>query len=181
MKAYVTSIGEITRDLCVWSLVRNGFEVVLIEDSSSLADKLKAIYDIADDDFIRVDADVVPNRWLTPSKVMQIPEEAWWMQYSCYGWFTQNKIYGGVQFIKKEALPALRNNVVRLRNTIRPETELSRISEFYNPRRFVSSEDIMGIHGFAAKDIDRIKQVKRERKQYDNYDWELGERLLGLL
>lgn len=61
MKAYVTSIGEPTTDLCVWSLERNGFETVLIQDQTTLAEKLKRIYSEADEDFVRIDADVIVN------------------------------------------------------------------------------------------------------------------------
>lgn len=183
MKAFITSIGETTKDLCIWSLERNGFEVVLIEDGSLLVDKLKTIYEMADDDFIRVDADVVPNNKCTPENIrnaMNFQKDAWWLQFRCFGWFAQDLIYGGIQFIKKEALPDLRSNVDKYKTYHRPETQLSRIASFYEPRRFESSEQVMGLHGFAASDIERVKQVKLSRGQ-DGYDFELSEKLMELV
>jgi hypothetical protein len=181
MKAYVTSIGEITTDLCVWSLERNGFEVVLIKDpNTTLAQKLKQIYEMADDDFVRVDADVVPNRNLKPENLITHFEFEWWRQYKCYGWFSQDVIFGGIQFIKKEALPALRSNIDKFMNESRPETCVSRIKEFYDPRRFSSSDIVMGLHGFAAQDVERVMATKEERGQYANYDWELADKLMEI-
>lgn len=179
MKAYVTSIGESTTELCIWSLKRNGFDVVLIKDKTSLAEKLKRIYNQEKDEFIRVDADVVPNRRLTPEAVRKALDDpdAWWIQFRSYGWFTQGIIYGGMQYIRKEALPHLRNNVDSVLHAERPETQLSRIPEFYNPRRFMSSNLVMGLHGYAQNDIERIKQTKLNRNQYANYDWDLVEEL----
>jgi hypothetical protein len=181
MKAYVTSIGESTRDLCVWSLERNGFEVVLIENGSLLVDKLKVIYELADDDFVRIDADVVPNKNLIPESLIASAEQhQWWIQYETYDWNKQDLSWGGAQFIKKEALPFLRTKVDDFHNYDRPETMLSRIPEFHNPRRFESCPMVVGIHSFAAADIDRVKAVK-ERRNGVGYDWELANKLLGLL
>lgn len=178
MKAVVTSIGEITRDLCVWSLERNGFEVVMFDDPSTLADKLRRIYTQLDEDFIRVDADVVVNRALTPTLLNQLTYHAWWIQFQTFSWFTMDRIWGGVQFIKQPALPALRANIENHMRDIRPETSMTRLEEFYNPRRFESHPIITGIHGFAATDVERIKDLKRARNQYETYDWELAQRML---
>lgn len=180
MKAVVTSIGEVTRDLCIWSLERNGFEVAIYDNGSTLARKLSQIYADLDEDFIRVDADVVPNRVLTPAFLTSLTYHAWWIQFQTFGWFTQGTIWGGVQYIKKPALPALRANIDQHLNEIRPETAMTRLPEFYDPRRFESHPVITGIHGFAARDVERVKQLKQARNQYDHYDWELAEKLLEL-
>jgi hypothetical protein len=128
MKAFVTSIGEPTTDLCVWSLERNGFEVVLLNNGSLLADKLKSIYEQATDDFVRIDADVVVN------------------------------------------------------STFTPETALSRLEEFYNPRRFESPTAVAGLHGFALGDhLDRVYRQKEKREYFNTYDFELLTKLEGLL
>lgn len=185
MKAFVTSIGEITTELCVWSLERNGFDVHLIENGSLLSEKLEHIYNRADDDFVRVDADVVVNKTFTPSFVNLWGEkfpDAWWLQFKTFGWFKLNEIYGGGQYVKKEALPALRDNVKDYHEFDRPETELSRLREFYDPRRFDSVTDgLVGLHGFAANDIDRVIEQKRKRKNFEEYDFELAAKLEGLL
>lgn len=180
MKAYVTSIGEPTTDLCVWALERNGFEVLCSKSKSTLAEKLKVIYEVADDDFIRVDADVIVNRLCTPENVLNMANtlpDAWWVQFQCYGWYTQGPIYGGVQFIGGQALQGLRNNIDRFQNVDRPETHMSRIGEFYEPRRFESYPQILGIHGYGIRDMKDVIRTKANRGQSDNYDFELAQKL----
>jgi hypothetical protein len=182
MKAFVTSIGESTTELCVWSLQRNGFDVHLIQGGGLLVDKLKTIYEHANDDFLRVDADVVVNKKLTPQMIkLAETEEKWWLQFQTFGWFKQDIIFGGAQFIKKEALPALRAQVDDFHRHDRPETMLSRIDKFHNPRRFDSVQEVIGIHGFAANDVDRIIRQKQKRNYFDTYDFELADKLEGLL
>lgn len=179
MIAYVTSIGERTRDLCVWALVRNGFDVVLLDDATSLAQKLKQIYRQIEDDFVRVDADVIVNQYFTPAmlETLTIPY-IWWWQFQSFDWFQQTVGFGGVQFIRKEALPYLRDSVESVQNSERPETELSRIPEFYNPRRFESDTRLVGLNNY-KNDIERVRAVK-ERRNQKGYDWELAKRLEAL-
>lgn len=177
MKCIVTTIGEPTTDLCLWSLERNGFDPFLMAGDDSLAEKLKEIYETTDEDFVRVDADVVPNRNLTVDTILGLSTpDVWWLQFQCFDWYKQRLSYGGVQFIKKEALLALRNNIGKHLTSERPESQMSRIDEFYNPRRFESRDIVMGLHNY-KNDIKRVKDVKARRKQLENYDFELAERL----
>lgn len=161
---------------------RNGFEVTLLENPSTLAKKLKAIYNIQED-FLRVDADVIVNRSCNIENIKLATDyykDAWWIQFQTWGWYTQDLIYGGVQFIKKEALPALREAVNDVQDVNRPETALSRIEAFYNPRRFESFDIPMGIHGYGIKDLKPIIRQKANRGQSANYDFELAQKLNGL-
>jgi hypothetical protein len=179
MKAIITSMGEATTELCVWALERNGFDVQLIQSGSTLWQKLKGVYENADSDFLRVDADVIVNRECTPKNVKGDTSDAniWWVQYLTYDWYKQGLTHGGVQFIKKEALPHLCRQVHEARDKDRPESYMYRIRPFHDPRRCVTHDLLMGIHGYGNKDITRVKQVKAERAQLDNYDFELAERL----
>ena len=173
MKAFVTSIGEPTTELCVWSLERQGFDVELIFGSSSLAEKLQIIYDKADDDFIRVDADVIVTRKI---KLLDKPDNAWWVQAQCFDMYKQDVMYGGVQWIGKECLPALRNNIGRQMQAERPETAMFRLEEFYSPRRCMSVDLLCGIHGF-RNDTKVAEATKIRRGQINDYDFELAERM----
>ncbi len=111
MIAYVTSIGEPTTALCKWSLERNGFDVVMLDDpNQTLATKLEFIYGAAKADFIRVDADVIPNKYCTERLIRNEADkfpDAWWIQFTTYDWFQQFTTTGGIQFIKKEAMGTL--------------------------------------------------------------------------
>lgn len=179
MKAYVTSIGEPTTELCVWSLERNGFEVVLIKGTDSLASKLDAIYNIAKDDFVRVDADVIPNRSLTPEATQRMSRDVWWLQFMTFDWYKQDLTHGGVQLIRKEARPALREHVHEAFYLERPESYMFRLKEFHDPRRCLTSETVMGIHNY-KNDVNRVKATKTRRNQIENYDFELAERMNAL-
>lgn len=176
MIVYVTSIGEATTDLCLWSLKRNGFETVLIKDRSTLAQKLNHIYYSTDEDFLRVDADVVVNRNCTPDNI-KAPENIWWVQYVTFDWYKQDIGHGGVQFIKKECLPALRANIGNNLSAERPESQMYRLAEFNDPRRCITEPTIMGLHNYAQRDVRRVIDTKRRRNQYDEYDWELARKL----
>lgn len=175
MIAYVTSIGEPTTELCIWSLERQGFDVELVKSNDRLSDKLQFIYKKADDDFLRVDADVIVTRKV---KLLEFTDKAWWVQAQCFGWYSQDVIYGGVQLIKKDCLPILRKHIGRQLQAERPETAMSRLEEFYKPRRFVSADLVCGIHGY-KNDVKRAKETKDRRGQTD-FDFELAERLNGL-
>lgn len=173
MIACVTSISEKTTELCVWALERNGFEVALYESNSTLWEKLKDIYEQMEEDFIRVDADVIPNELCTPEFMKNYSE--WWMQFLTYDWFKQTTTHGGINFIKKEALPYLRAQVHEAENLERPESYMYRIASFHNPRRCFTSEVILGLQNY-KNDMNRVRQTKERRKQ-TGYDWLLVEKL----
>lgn len=182
MKAYVTSIGESTTELCMWSLKRNGFDVVLLKnEDTSLADKLEEIYDTADDDFIRVDADVIVNKNCTITNVASsIPHKYFWAQYLTFDFYKQDITYGGVQYIRKDALPILQSNIGKFKTAERPESQMYRLQEFNKPRRCVSNHLVMGIHGYKQYDIERVKLTKKRRGRYAEYDWELYDKISQL-
>lgn len=183
MKAYVTSIGEPTTGLCCWALERNGFEVLLIEEmNTSLWQKLKLIYEQAEDDFVRVDADIIVNQRFTPEMLSWLPvknSDCWWWQFLTFDLLKLDTTHS-MSFIKKAAIPALQQNVFKVLHSNRPETEMSRIDEFHNPRRLDTySNEIMGLHGLKA-DLERVKEVKHDRNQHDSYDFEMAERIQKL-
>jgi len=177
MIACVTSIGEATTDLCVWSLERQGFEVRLYKSDTSLWAKLRDIYRDMDEDFLRVDADVICN-----GNVLQLTQlsDAWWYQGMVFEWFRMDLGHGGVQFIRKECLPALREHVGEAEQLERPESYMSRLAEFHNPRRFQSFEKVCGIHGYGQTDIKRIRETKNRRGQHGDYDWDLAAKIEAL-
>jgi hypothetical protein len=192
VKAIITSCGEKTTPLCKWSLERNGFDVLLLMDpQTSLWSKLKWIYENVDEDFLRVDADVVPNRNCTERNIYEyLPSTSWWLQFQTFDWFKQDLAYGGVQFISKKALPALRENIDRFELAERPESQMFRLDEFaeglvdlkWRPRRCTSSNLIVGVHGYGQypRDFTRVQETKKRRKYYSDYDWELYDKLQQL-
>lgn len=182
MRAVVFSVGEKTTDLCVWSLERNGFDVTLYKDGTTLWHKMKRVYNELDEDFLRVDADIVLNRSLTPQRLLDIKHtnlEIWWWQFLCYDWYKQETNHA-LSFMRKESLAPLRARIDEFKTDIRPETMCSRISEFYNPRRFETWEQIVGIHGYGIKNMKPVMELKAARNQSHLYDFELAQRLNDL-
>ena len=180
MKAFITSIGEPTTDLCAWSLQRLGYEPVIIEGTDTLAEKLVKIYSLATGDFIRVDADVIVNRNLQDLSPFR-NQYVWWYQFICFDWYKMDITHGGVHLIKDEALPYLRLHAKEFLQAYRPETELYRLKEFYEPRRCISYYGkLMGLHGYKQDNIQRVKLLKESRNQLDNYDFELYEKVSQL-
>lgn len=172
------SIGEPTTDTCVWSLKRLGFEVVLIADErTSLWDKLKLMFDeVGYEDFLRVDADVICNRNVL--KLVEWQSQAWYIQSLCWDWLKQDLGYNTPSFIRREALSAIRTHLNEAQYEERPETYLTRLPEFYQPRRAETANLICGLHGYAQADYERVKQQKQRRGQ--DYDWELFEKVNAL-
>lgn len=183
MKAYVTSVGETTTELCVWALERNGFDVVLLENpKTTLAQKLKDVYFDAVDDFVRVDADIIVNRHFTPSMLSWLPfknSDCWWWQFMTFDLLKLDLTHS-MAYIKHNAIPALQANIDRVQHSNRPETEMSRIKELHEPRRFDTYKDeVMGLHGLKA-DLERAKKLKHIRNQQDLYDFEMAGRINAL-
>ena len=176
MRAFVTSIGEQTTGLCIWSLERQGFDVTLMQDKTSFNNKLQAIYNLAEDDFIRVDADVIVNRNVQKF-IESCPEEVWWLQSMSFDWWKQDVGYAGVQYIKKECIPYIREGIKEALHIDRPESYCYRLPEFHNPRRCIGSDIVCGLHGFGQNDMDRVKQLKKARGQIEQYDFELAKRI----
>lgn len=178
MIAYITSIGEPTTELCAWALMKNGFKTKILLNDSSLAEKLKYIYNEANENFLRVDSDIIVNRNMTPKFLKSIFDpDIWWWQFNTFDWYKQD-VSNSIAFISKEALPALRANIDQHLTSLRPETEMSRIAEFGNPRRMQTyTKQIMGIHGYGIKNLETVKELKKARGQFDQYDFELAEEL----
>lgn len=182
MKAVVTVFDEPTEWVAAWALERNGFDVITIKGPSTLAQKLEEIYNSIDEDFIRVDADVIVNRNCTPSNIIASLDEfdnisPIWIQYVIFDWYKQDLGHGGVQFYRKEALPVLREHIAHYKTYERPESAMFRLAEFHNPRVCVSSDLVMGVHGYGIHHTKRVRDTKARREQTDNYDWSLWQRL----
>lgn len=179
MKAIITCLDEPTLDLCKWSLERNGLEVLIFKSDTSLWQKLKDIYDNMDEDFLRIDADVIVNKNLNVEKLGELARDdtIWWWQFTFFDWYKCDIAYGGA-FIRKQALPDLRANIDRFKTNIRPETGVSRIEALHNPRRMITyDKQIMGIHGYGIKDIKPVIKLKSDRGQSHFYDFELARKL----
>lgn len=177
MKAYVYSIGETTTEASVWSLERLGFEVRVLQDKTPLWSKLQVMFnEIGDEDVLRVDADVICNKNIL--KLTELQTISWYVQCYTWDWLKQDLIHSTPSFIRKEALYAIRSHLDEIQGLDRPETYLTRLPEFYSPRRHETANLICGLHGYKQDDYERVKRQKERRR--NDIDWELFEKVQSL-
>lgn len=180
MKAYIFSIGEPTTELCVELMEKYGFEVQLIyNEVSSLWDKLKYFYTKAletdEDIFVRVDADIIPNR-----NVNRLVDDFihGWSCASGYDWYKQDRGSISIHVMDRATIKKCLDHIEEARDKVRPETYLWRLKEV-NGFTDVEEDYSCGIHGYGQKQHrQRIKDLKHLRNQ--EYDWELVERIEAL-
>lgn len=173
MRAYITSIGETTTEISEWALKRLGFDTIVINDPSSLWQKIYQITSNEEDDFLRVDADIIVNQ-----NVLDLIKETelWWYQTLTFDWWKQDVTHGGVQFIRKQCLPIIRQHIHEATHKERPESYLFRLPEFHEPRVCGTYEQICGLNGYKQNNMQRVRDTKERRGQI-GYDWELAGRL----
>lgn len=177
MRAYVFSIGEKTTDLCCELMKEYGFEVILYQDNSFLWNKLKRFYTEAlatnDQWFVRIDADIIPNR-----NVLKLDGGKGWQCASGFDWYSQDRKAISIHKMNRAVIEKCLKHIDEARDVNRPETYLWRLPEV-NPLTSIQSDFNSGIHGYGQKDQrDRIKHLKYVRNQ--DYDWSLLDRVESL-
>ena len=180
MKAYIFSIGEPTTGLCFDLMEKYGFDVQLVyNETSSLWDKLKYFYTKAletpDNAFMRVDADIIPNK-----NVNRLVDDFihGWSCASGYDWYKQDRGAISIHVMDRATIKKCLDNIGGAKNKVRPETYLWRLPEV-NRLTDIEDEYSCGIHGYGQKSHrQRIKDLKHLRHQ--DYDWDLVERIEAL-
>jgi hypothetical protein len=178
MRAYLTSIGEKTTWITYDLLEEYGFEVVLLDKKESWEDKYKSFLRMADEDCLRIDADVIPNE-----KIKEITEnygnEHYMVQFKGYDFYRNGIGVIGVTFYSKEALEIIRNNLDKI-DWRRPEATAWRLKDINNET--LTEDKIVGTHGYLAnkEEIKRHLQHKIERKQILDYNFDLVFKLYDI-
>lgn len=171
-RIFVFSIGEATTDLCMWALERFGFEPVLYQDNTLLWEKLKRFYNEPGEMLYRCDADIIPNR--DSIKITQLDySETWWWHTKGWGWYRQNITSISIAGMTRQAADIAAKHIDEAKNASRPETAMSRLPEFFSPRRYNVADLVTGLHGYGqtTADIARVRAVKHERRQDELFDW----------
>lgn len=183
MKAYVTSIGEKTTEMCCRQLEKYGFEVVLFNREEKWITKYIRFLGVANENCIRVDADIVVNEnikkcgkedcFITPTL------ELLGAQYCVYDFYKNNVKVGQPVFYTKEAISIINRNLKTLDRS-RPEASAWRIPEI--DKRILTSDLVVGMHGFFQDNdaMNRAKQNKINRSQIKDYDFDLALELIDL-
>lgn len=176
MKIWVFSIGEPTTELCCELLRKYGFEVILLQDNTSLWDKLKRFYTEAlaskDGRVMRIDADIIPYEAV---KDMNFTELASWTCASGLDWYKQGEGAISIHLMSRKAIELCLANIDSAKDKNRPESHLWRLQDI-NKLTGINKQHIYGIHGYGQQEHrERIKELKLSRGQV--YNWELVEQM----
>lgn len=177
MKAFVTSIGEKTTEICCEQLNRFGFEVVLLDGRESWLNKYKLFINTAKEECVRVDADIIPNRNIRQIGIEN--KEIPMIQHKLFDLYKNNVTIGGVILYRKKALDMIRVNIDKL-EIGRTETMAFRNNNVTS----ITSDLIVGMHGFYQNDetmeIAKKNKIARGQIEEYHYDFDLAFRLKNL-
>lgn len=180
MKAYLCSIGEKTTDICKEQLERFGFEVIMLDEKEAWTTKYRKFLARAEEDCIRIDADIIPNK-MVEIIARELSAENHYLMAQFYGFDFYKNNFGvmGIAYYSKKGLEIIKKNLDKI-DWRRPEATAWRIPEI-NEHTF-SYTDYSGMHGFGQTwlDLERHKQHKIDRKQIQDYDFDLAKKLLNL-
>lgn len=191
MKAYVTTIGEKTTDICCEQLERFGFEVLVLRGEEPWPQKYQrfitsAIQNVGEGGCIRVDADVILNKNIIDatrdfdSIALGYKRMPYLMaQWQCYDFYRNNVGVCSPVYYSKEALEVIKEDFNQL-DLRRPEATAWRLPKIN--KHTYSGYMIVGMHGFFqdGDHLARHLENKIERKQMEEYDFDLAKRLMAL-
>ena len=172
MKAYITSIGETTTELCEWQLKRLGYKTILLNQVEPWIVKYKRFIEMANEDCLRVDADILVNNSIPKG----IDKDSLMIQFHVFDIYKNKISICSPIFYRKKGIEIIRKNLDNL-YVSRPEASAWRIEEI-NPYT-KTSPIIAGIHGLLQnkETIDRAIENKKQRGQFDDYDFELAKKI----
>ena len=175
MKAYITTIGERTTDLCIEQLKKYGFDVIVLDENELWINKYKRFIKMADGDCLRIDADTLVNENAMLIGVDVKPEE-YIIAHIYYDMYKNNISLGGPVFYTKKGLDIIRENLDKISEQ-RPETSAVRLKQFIG--HMGRRDFVMGIHGLGQDDItiERAIYNKVMRRQLDTYNFEFIKKI----
>lgn len=184
MKAFLTTIGETTTDLCKRQLEKHGFEVIVMDKKEPWIEKYKDFIRRAaatKEDVLRIDADNIPNRNI--AKVPDLADlfpQAYIIQFQLFGFYRYDVFTGGPLVYTKAGLAEAIHHLDKI-TELRPESSMSRLPSM-NPW-LVSCPVIMGTHGFFQdkETMARAFENKSKRGQLGHYDFQLASEIIDLI
>lgn len=180
MKAFLTSIGENTTELCIKQLKRYGLDVILLDRNEKWGEKYTRFINEADkldEDILRVDADIIVNK-----NVQEIPYYEYYnsgvsmVQFRHWDFYKNDLGLGNPVWYSAEAIKIIKDYLPHI-DPHRPETWASRLSEIRPYKR--TSDLVVGIHGISQnkEDMKRAFENKKIRGQLVNYDFDLAYKI----
>lgn len=183
MKAFVTSVGEKTTQICCDQLKRFGFEVILLDKKEPWFEKYKRFIVYAsneNEDCLRIDADVIVNSFIVRAqKDLREHKGNFMMQYTIYDFYLNGIKLGQPVLYSKGSFKIIMDNFKNL-DERRPEASAWRLKEINHFTKNIDT--VVGMHGFFQnkETVERAELNKRARKQIGKYDFALVEKLMNL-
>jgi hypothetical protein len=178
MKAYLTTVGERTTDICRQQLERYGFEVIVLADKELWINKYRRFLNMATEECLRIDADCIMNQNILKFKPEDYPNKLM-IAFTGYDFYKNN--VGSVTpiFYRPEAIEIIKRNFNQL-SELRPETWAWRLPEIND--RTVTLDLMVGLHGFwqSIEDVRRAMTNKKLRNQMLDYDFDLIFKIMNL-
>jgi hypothetical protein len=175
IKAYLCTIGERTTEVCKWQLERLGFDVVVLDEVEPWCVKYGRFIQMADEDCIRIDADVILNDKIILD-IDQIPENILMAQFQYFDFYRNEVGVGNPCFYSKACLDILKTKLGDI-DEHRPEASAWRLKEINDFT--MTCERVCGMHGFFQDNmtIARAKKNKEDRGQINLYDFALVDKI----
>jgi hypothetical protein len=168
LKTYVFSTYEKSTDNCIDALTKKTkFPVEVIKDNRTFQEKyedfLLRAYKENYDWFLRVDADIYIEDNINKAIEDAIHSRhtmVWWWQFKLHDW---------LRGIDQTAPSLINRKVIKIgqkyingffRDSVRPETDFSRIWDFQHPRRMMVWDEFVGWHDKDQSEENIVKKVK---------------------
>lgn len=179
MKAFVTSIGEKTTSLCVNQLKRLGYDVVLLDRNEPWVTKYKRFLELADNNCLRVDADVIVNENLSLKNLEQITkiyQDRLMIQFQIFDLYSLDIRVGQPIYYHKAVFKKIKENLGSI-DSKRPESWAWRLP-VVNKNTSSCEDRVCGVHGFWQTNDDMARAIdhRKERDQKDvdySFIWDL--------
>lgn len=182
MKVYITSVGEKTTAICAAQLKRYGFEVDVLNGVEPWLKKYKRFLELAteaNEPCLRVDADVIVNSLCNPKEILSALDNYFMAQFQVYDFYKNGLSTGQPVAYSPKVFEIINRNLGSL-DYKRPETSAWRMSEINT--RTVTVHKVLGMHGYFQDSgtMARAMRNKKDRKQIDDFDFDLVQQLLQL-
>ena len=133
---YIFSTKERTKDLCVYSYKKLGFQNInVLEGDSSFKEKYIQFAQHASssgyDYFIRCDADLIVFDGILKLIKNIKPEKSYWIEGQYFVYFMNNRRHGTTHLIPKIAVDVLANDFKIISNSKKPDNSSGLISLSY--------------------------------------------------
>ena len=139
MRAYLCSISESTEQVCRSQLEKLGFEVVLLNEIESWPVKYKRFIDLANEDCLRIDADIILfNDFIIPEMEDCVMAQFQVIDRKKFAIHSGQPVYYSKKLLEIAKKIPVKN--------IRPETSMWREPEIIKHTRTI--EKVVGLHQF---------------------------------